>query len=138
MKKIHFHNFRNWIWISILILSMILILMGTFEVFELENLKLNKKIRMAGYLLYIFYYSKTFWFKNYVEWNKKEVHIRINSFLGKSLLFDHIKATEFKEDKLVITTIDGKELSIDLTQIIESDKEKLNELLTKNTIVNTA
>jgi len=36
---------KNWVWIVVLILSLILIIMGTFEVFEFENPKLNKRIK---------------------------------------------------------------------------------------------
>ena len=34
MKRIHFVTMKNWIWIAILVLSLVFILGGTFEFFE--------------------------------------------------------------------------------------------------------
>ena len=136
MKKIHFDDMRNWIWIAILILSLIFILGGTFELFEFENPKLNKRINAVGYFLQVIYFSKMFWHKNYVQWNKKGAVVRINSFLGKTLRFDEIKTTELNEKKLIITKFSGNKITFDLNEIAESDTQKLNELIIKNTIAN--
>lgn len=136
MKKIHFDNMRNWIWIAILILSLIFILGGTFELFEFENPKLNKRISAVGFLLQVIYFSKMFWYKNYVQWNKKGAVVRINSFMGKTLKFDEIKTTEFNEKKLTITKFSGNKVTFDLNEIAESDTQKLNEIIVKNTIAN--
>ena len=135
-KKIHFDNMKNWIWIAILILSLIFILTGTFELFEFENPKLNKRISAIGFFLQVIYYSKMFWYKNYVQWNKKGANIRVNSFLGKSLSFDQIKKTELIEKKLIITKENGNTITFDLNEIAESDTQKLNEIIVNNTIAN--
>lgn len=52
-KKIHFDNMKSWIWVIILILSLIFILAGTFELFEFENPKLNKRISAIGFFLQV-------------------------------------------------------------------------------------
>tara|TARA_R110002073_G_C8981772_1_gene537027 strand:- start:51 stop:473 length:423 start_codon:yes stop_codon:yes gene_type:complete len=135
-KKIHFDNMKNWIWIVILILSLIFILAGTFELFEFENPKLNKRISAIGFFLQVIYFSKMFWYKNYVQWNKKGAVVRINSFMGKSLRFDEIKMTELIEKKLIITKDNGNTVTFDLNEIAESDTQKLNEIIVKNTIAN--
>jgi DNA modification methylase len=137
MKKIHFDNMRNWIWIVILILSLIFILVGTFELFEFENPKLNKRMSAIGFFLQVIYFSKMFWYKNYVQWNKKGAVIRINSFSTKSLSFDQIKKTELNDKKLIVTKNNGNKVTFDLNEIAESDTKKLNEIITKNTIANT-
>lgn len=137
-KKIHFDNMKNWIWIAILILSLIFILTGTFELFEFENPKLNKRISAIGFFLQVIYFSKMFWYKNYVQWNKKGANIRVNSFWGKSLSFNQIKKTEFIEKKLIITKENGNTVMFDLNEIAESDTKKLNEIITKNTIAKTS
>ena len=137
MKNIHFDNMRNWIWIAILILSLIFILGGAFELFELENPKLNKGMSAIGFFLQVIYFSKMFWYKNYVQWNKKGAVIRINSFSSKSLSFDQIKKTELIEKKLIITKDSGKTITFDLNEIAEPDTQKLNEIIIKNTIANT-
>ena len=67
--------------------------MGIFELFEFENPKLNKRISAIGFFLQVIYFSKMFWFKNYVQWNKKGAVIRIYSWASKSLSFNQIKKT---------------------------------------------
>lgn len=136
-KKIQFDNMNNWIWIVILILSLIFILIGSFELIEFENPKLNKSISAIGFFLQVIYFSKMFWYKNYVQWNKKGVVVRINSFLGKTLRFDEIKKTELIEKKLIITKDNGTTVTFDLNKTAESDQQKLNEIIVKNTIANT-
>jgi len=135
MKKIHFDNMKNWIWIAILILSGIFIVCGGFELFE--NPKTNKTLTIIGFLFQIIYFSRMFWYKNYVQWNKKGAVIRINSWSGKSLSFDQIKKTELIEKKMIITKDNGNIVTFDLNEISESDTQRLNEIIVKNTIANT-
>ena len=138
MKRIHFDNLgKNKYWIIIILLSLVLILVEFFKPFELENPKVYKYMNVIGFLLQAIYWSKLFWFKNTVQWNKKGAVIRINSFMGKSLSFDQIKKTELNEKKLIITKNGGEIVTFDLTEIVESDIQKLNEIITKNTIANT-
>ena len=127
---------KNWIWIAILILSLIFIFGGTFEIFEFENPKLNKGISAIGFFLQVIYFSKMFWYKNYVQWNKKGAVIRINSWSGKSFSFNQIKKAELIEKKLIITKDNGNTVTFDLNEIAESDTQKLNEIILKNTIAN--
>ncbi len=138
MKRIHFDNFsENWFLITILILSVIFLLVGIFEFIPFENPKINKGISGIGFLLQALFFSRMFWYKNYVQWNKKGATIRINSILGKSIMFDNIKGTELNEKKLIITQKNGKKFMFDLNEIAESDTQKLNEIIVKNTIANT-
>jgi hypothetical protein len=53
------------------------------------------------------------------------------------LSFDQIKKTELNEDKLIITKSGGEIITFDLNKIVESDTQKLNEIITKNAIANT-
>lgn len=78
-----------------------------------------------------------FWYKNYVQWNKKGAVIRVNSFVGKSLNFNQIQRTELNDEKLKITKTDGKTVMIDLNEIEESDTQKLKEIIIKNTFANS-
>ncbi|MCL5130536.1 hypothetical protein [Algibacter sp. L4_22] len=138
MKKIHFDNLnKNWFLITVLILSIIFLLVGIFELIPFENPKINKRISGVGFLLQALFFSRMFWYKNYIQWNKKGAVIRINSLLGKSLSFDQIKTTELNEKKLKITKTNGEIVIFDLKEIAESDTQKLNEIIVKNTIANT-
>ena len=136
MKKIHFDNMKNWIWIAILILSLIFILSGTFEFMEFENPKINKRISAVGFFLQVIYFSKMFWYKNYVQWNKKGAVVRVNSWISKSLNFDQIKKTELIQNTLIITKKNGDTVTFDLNEIKEADSQKLNEIIVKNTFAN--
>ncbi len=137
MKRIHFDNIsKNWFLITILILSIIFLLFGIFEFIPFENPKINKGISGIGFLLQALFFSRMFWYKNYVQWNKKGATIRINSILGKSIMFDNIKGAELDEKKLIITQKNGKKFMFDLNEIAESDTQKLNEIIVKNTIAN--
>ena len=136
MKRIHFDNMKNRIWISMIILSLVFIITGGFELIEFTNPKVNKIIYATGFFLQAIYFSRLFWHKNTVQWNDKGIVIRIKSFLGKSLRFDEIKATELNGRILTLTKYNGKTITIDLNDFAESDTQRLNEIMVKNTIAN--
>ena len=136
MKRIHFDNMKNRIWISMIMLSLVFIITGGFELIEFTNPKVNKIIYATGFFLQAIYFSRLFWHKNTVQWNDKGIVIRIKSFLGKSLRFDEIKATELNGRILTLTKYNGKTITIDLNDFAESDTQRLNEIMVKNTIAN--
>ena len=137
MKRIHFdHLGKGNYWIILIILSLIFIVIGIAEPFEFENEKIYKYISATGFLLQAIYFSKLFWYKNTVQWNNKGIVIRIKSFLGKSLRFDEIKATELNGKILTLTKSDGKIITLDLNEFAEFDTQKLNEIMIENTIAN--
>ncbi len=138
MKNIYFDNLnKSWFLTIILILSIFFLLFGIFEFIPFDNPNINKRISGVGFFLQALFFSRMFWYKNYIQWNKKGAVIRINSFLGKSLSFDEIKKTELNEKKLIITKKNGKIVTLDLNEISENDTQKLNEIIVKNTIANT-
>lgn len=131
MKRIRFDNMKNWIWIAILFLSGGFIVSGSFDLFENPNT--NKAVTIVGFLFQMIYFSRMFWYRNYVQWNKKGIFIQVNSWSGKSLSFDQIKKTELIEKKLIINKGNGNKVSFDLNEISKSDTQKLNEIIVKNT-----
>ena len=139
MKRIHFDNLnKNWFLITILVLSIVFLLVGIFEFIPFENPKINKGISGIGFLLQGLFFSRMFWYKNYMQWNKKGAVIRINSFFGKSLRFDQIRMTELDGKTLKITKTNGEIVIFNLNEIAESDTQKLNEIIVKNIIANKA
>lgn len=136
MKHIHFDNFNNKFWIGVLILSIICFLIGVIEPIEFSNQSIYKYMSSSAYFLQALFLSKLFWFKNIVQWNAKGIVIRINSFLGKSLRFDEITATEFNERIITLTTTNGRKVLIDLNKIADDDALKLNKIIIENTIAN--
>ena len=132
MKRIKFDNLKtNWLFISLILISIFCIIFGFFEIIEFENPKINKRISAIGYLLQAIFFSRMFWFKNYVQWNKKGIVVRIKSFFGKSISFENVKNSKLENNILTIYENNGKSYNFDLTEIDEKDSKKLNVIINK-------
>lgn len=138
MKKLHFDNLGdNKILLLIMVLAGIFLVVGIFEIIPFENPKWNRIISSFGFLLQMLVYSRMFWFKYYVQYNTKGAVIKLNSFLGKTVRFEDIKATHFENEILTILKNDGTKLTFDLNAIVAEDAQKLNRIIVKHTTVNT-
>ena len=132
MKRINFDTLQtNWLFISLILISIFCIIFGFFEIIEFENPKINKRISAIGYLSQAIFFSRMFWFKNYVQWNKKGIVVRIKSFFGKSISFENVKNSKLENNILTIYENNGKSYNFDLTEIDEKDSKKLNEIINK-------
>ena len=130
MNRIKFHNFQtNWFIISLTLLSLFCLIFGVFEIIEFENPKINKRISAIGYLSQAVFISRMFWFKNYVQWNKKGLTLRINHFWGKSISFEDIETSRLEDDVLTIYKKDGVSYNFDLKNVDENDSKKLNDII---------
>ncbi|WP_256260044.1 hypothetical protein [Winogradskyella luteola] len=87
-----------------------------------------------GYVIVFGFSTQMFWYKNYVQWNSRGMLIRIKSFLGKNIKFKEITSSELINKKLILKTVYGNSIEFDLSEIVESDLEKLYEIIRKNTI----
>ncbi|MBA6154729.1 hypothetical protein [Gelidibacter maritimus] len=137
MKRIHFGNLNKkgrLILLPLILIGLFLIINGAFDFIEFTNPKMNKYLNAIGYLLVFGFSTQMFWYQNYVQWNKRGILIRIKSFFGKNIKFKEIKSTELNDKKLIITETYGNKIEIDLSHIIESDIEKLINIINKNTI----
>ncbi|MCH7413294.1 hypothetical protein MM213_07360 [Belliella sp. R4-6] len=92
---------------------------------------MKRRISALGFLLMTIYFSRMFWFKNYVQWNKKGVVIRIKPFRGKSLSFKDIKSSKLEGNMLTIYKYDGITYDFDLKGIDENDSKRLNDIINK-------
>ncbi|WOD42177.1 hypothetical protein [Hwangdonia lutea] len=140
MKKIHFGNLNKkgrWILLPLILIGLFLIINGAFNFIEFANPKMNKYLNAIGYLIVFGFSTQMFWYQNYVQWNKRGILIRIKSFFGKNIKFKEIKLCELNGKKLIITETYGNKIEIDLSHIIESDVEKLMNIINKNTIANS-
>jgi hypothetical protein len=136
MKKLHFDDLgKQKYWIVFLLLSLVLVLSGSFTPYEFENPKVYRYFSVVVCLIQILFYSRLFWYKNNVQWNKKGIVIRIKPYFGKSIRFDEIKSVEFNDNSLTIKKQDGTKVFIDLPEINPSDKEKLLHLLQENSAI---
>ncbi len=85
-----------------------------------------------GFLLQVTYFSKMFWYKNYVQWNNKGAVVKIDTFFfGKTLKFSEIQVTKLIDKKLIVTKFNGQKITFDLKNIVEEDREKLNKIITQ-------
>lgn len=123
---------RNGFNIAILLISLILILSGTFKLFGDTSTKLNKISAVIGFLLQAIYFSRMFWYKNYVQWNTNGIVIRIGSFFGKTINYKDIKTVQNDFSSLNINKKNGSTLKIGVQGIEKTDVEKLHHLITSH------
>ncbi len=136
MKRIHFNSlkFKNWTSV-LLIISLLFIVFGSFEIIEFGYKKTNRILIILGFLFQALFYSKMFWYKNYVEWNKIGMNIKLNKFIGKSIEFDFVKKVELENENLIITEKSGREILFNINNVEIKDVEKLVELIKLNSAI---
>ena len=105
-----------------------------FEYLVFENPKTNKYLNAIGFLIVFGINSQMFWYRNYVQWNKRGIFIRIKSFLGKNITFKDIKSYELSNKILTLKLTNGNKIEIDLNHIVETDALKLHDIISKNTM----
>lgn len=130
MRRIKFDNLQsNWFFISLILLSLVCIIFGFFEIIKFENPKANKIITAIGYFTQALFFSRMFWYRNYVQWNKKGITIRIKPFWGKSISFGDIKNSRLENNVLTVFKKDGGSYNFDLKNVDVNDSKKLNDLI---------
>ncbi len=75
-----------------------------------------------------------FVYKNYVQWNKKGIYIKVNRFLGTNLSFEDIAKIDYKNDTILIKKNNGKEILINLHNIHPNDTLNLFEIIRINSL----
>jgi len=139
MKKIYFDdisNFRkNLLQKSIFLIGISCILFGFFysTMNEIEPIWI-KRMKSIGFLLFAVYFISKVIRKNYVQWNKIGMTVRINTyFREKRLTFNEVDSYEFINDILRVFQ-SNKTIELDLSNILESDKERLIKIIEDNTV----
>ncbi|MFV8333769.1 hypothetical protein [Flavobacterium sp. GSP14] len=64
-----------------------------------------------------------------MQWNKKGMFLRINSFSGKSIAFKTIESTKLEKNILTIYKNDGNSFAFDLSAIDENDSKKVYDII---------
>ena len=75
-----------------------------------------------------------FVYKNYVQWNKKGIYIKVNRFLGINLSFEEIAKIDYQNDTILIKKNNGKETLINLHNIHPNDTLNLFEIIQINSL----
>jgi len=139
MKKIYFDdisNFRkNLLQKSIFLIGISCILFGFFysTMNEIEPIWI-KRMKSIGFLLFAVYFISKVIRKNYVQWNKIGMTVRINTyFREKRLTFNEVDSYEFINDILRVFQ-SNKTIELDLSNVLESDKERLIKIIEDNTV----
>jgi len=126
-RRIHFLNInKDRFMLVVMIMAVVCLGLGLLEAFK-EGV--NYYLIASSYFLMAFYFSKIFWYRNMVQYNKLGGTIKINSFFGKSFKFKDFKSTTIEKNTLKITTTNNKNLNFDTTGILSEDIDKLVELL---------
>lgn len=131
MKHIHFNRLNRFQSIVFLLIGLILILIGFYKDYLGEGSLWTTSSTVLGYLFFGLHFSKMFWYKNYVEWNKKGIVYKIKTRFGKTIRFNQIGGVVLKNDVLFITFIDGSLMKIDLHDVFPEDQKKLQEIFLK-------
>ena len=136
MEKIQFDNLQSKKARIIIILAIILNLVGVFKPFNVFSEAIYKQLFVAGFLLYFIFFSRMFWLKNCVQWNKRGIVIKIDSWFGfgESLKFNDIKSINFEETTIELTLFGGRRKRIiNVSHIVLADRQQLQQLLQKYT-----
>ena len=115
-----------------MIISLVLILIGSFEIIDFEYKRTNKILASIGFFTQALYFSKMFWYKNYVEWNKLGMNIKINRIISKSIKFDNVKKLEVDNYNFKIIQKCGREKIFEIHNIESNDLEKLLKIIKQN------
>jgi hypothetical protein len=133
MKKIKFDNVaKNWLLITLMLISILCLIFGAFEIIEFANPKLNKRLAGTGSLIQVLFYFRMFWFRNYVQWTKKGALIRIKSFWGETIQFDELSHAILEQKNLKIFNGDAVRYEYDLSDFETEDAEKLHAIINQN------
>ena len=136
MKKIKFDqlNFTsNKAQFFLMILSGILILLNFLEVFNNSDPRFAKYSNTIAYFILTLIFSKMFWFKNYVQWNKKGIMIKLNNSWGKNYRFEEISNFNLQNSELIISKFNGQKNAFNLQNIEPESIKKLINILKTNT-----
>lgn len=132
MNSINFQNLsikQNIIWIILILSGLLFTFLDIFEVFIFANPLITKYISIFFYLVLSLHFSRVFWGRNVVQWNKKSMTARVNNFWGLQIDFAKISKLTFEETNIIITYMTGEKKIIDLNKIDINSKKRLEEIL---------
>ncbi|WP_095069409.1 hypothetical protein [Chryseobacterium taklimakanense] len=136
MKKIRFDqlNFKsNKAQFFLMILAGILIFLNFLEIFNNSDPRIEKYSNAIAYFILMVIFSKMFWFKNYVQWNRKGIMIKLNNSWGKNYKFEEISNFNLQNNELIISKFNGQINAFNLQNIEPESINKLINILKANT-----
>lgn len=134
MKKIHFQPLsfkKDKFYFILLSIAAIILAVNLFNSFRFANPILAKIMHATPFVMFIILFSRRFWYKNYVSWNRLGIIIKLNVFVGKNIQFDNIREFEITNEQLIIYQPYGTE-TFQLKNIDTDSINKLREILSGN------
>lgn len=108
--------------------------MGTYKTFYINRFINANTISALGHFLIAFNFTKLFWYKNIIQYNKIGGTIKINSFFGKSFKFKEVKEVFLIDNNLSIINSNNKNTLINLAGISQKDIDKIITLFNEHLI----
>lgn len=134
MQRIYFANNRkNTLLLFLLLLAVIGGLIGAFELIPFENPRWNKYLLGISSLSNAVFVSHFFWYKNYVQWTKRSIMIKVKSWSGKNINFEDVTALTFESGILKITKQNDGIEQFNLNHIMKEDCSKLCKIIQEHT-----
>ena len=138
MKRIKFDNLsKDWKFRLLIIFSIIFLFIGIFEIPIFNNSRFNELLIKIGFLFQVLFFGRMFVYKNYVQWNKKGIYVKVNCFIGINFSFEEIKSIDYGDNLILIKKHNNKEIVINLSNIQSIDSLNLFEIIRINSIKTT-
>lgn len=109
----------------LLLLAVIGGVIGAFELIPFENLRWNKYLLGISSLFNAVFVSHFFWYKNYVQWTKRSIMIKVKSWSRKNIKFEEITEVTLENKVLKVINISNDLQEFDLNHIVKEDRDKV-------------
>lgn len=117
------------------LLALAFILPNLFEAWDFLGDKTVKYLTAFFSIAMLINGLRPFFHKHHVQWNKRGITIRVNSFLGTNFSFDNIRNIVYAEDTYTVYTHSGRRPSvINLEGVDQKSKEGLLHILQQHTL----
>ncbi|NME67963.1 hypothetical protein [Flammeovirga aprica] len=134
MKTIKIYNIPSYIEKIILGFSFLVVALGSFsDNFGISELLENILI-IVGFGLLLLYQSRVWWFKDYVEWNKKQIYLKLGTGKGIKLKFSYLHSCVLQKEFLLLKLKNGETISISIKEYDRKQVQELQLLLMENII----
>lgn len=117
----------------LLMLSASFILLNVFDCLNFLTSDTRKWIIVVCSLYSAMHGLRPFYYRNYVQWNKRGMTLRVNNFWGCNFSFANVEKILCQESEYTVVLRTGKRKVINLTGIETGSKTKLLQVLQAQT-----
>lgn len=135
-KRIYFEELKPGLWLVVMLVAFVLILvalLGMMEIVTIEE-KTASLFLTAGCLIQGIFFLRIFLYKNYVQYNRKGIMLRLQQNKSLSFRFSEVKNLRREAPHSIRIERDRKEpVTLDLSHVEEADIARLANLLEQRT-----